>query len=187
LLVQDLGSMGDRGGVLPGASSDPTDPAGGGGGGGGGDGAPSANDAASAVEDAGVGQLLDGGDASNATDAGFDCSAVLEVAQLQPTTCPFVDPVSQRIADLHWVCAGGPARLALKDFELQGAVTGNTVEVSGCREDPNANFDGWYETITLSVDLRVNKGTLTFARAAGTDCARLWRECSATAGVTLRR
>lgn len=162
--------------------------------------APPARDAG-AICDAAVASV--GSDASDATDASsgadagpptappapvaFDCAAYVEVGQLWPATCAVVDPVSHRVGRLEWICAGGAARLTLGDIELTGSVDGDSVELTECREDPVSWLEGHYETVEVSANLVTMSGVLSFTRASGLSCARVFADCNATAGVVLKQ
>lgn len=128
-------------------------------------------------------------DASAVCDASlppaFDCEAYIEIGQLLPTTCAVVDPVSRRVGHLQWICAGGAARLTLGSLELTGSVQGHALELATCREDPVSWLQGHYESIQISANLAAMSGSLSFARASGLSCPRVFTDCSAAARVTL--
>jgi hypothetical protein len=115
----------------------------------------------------------------------FDCDIRLVVDQLLPTTCAVVDPVSHRVGRLRFVCAGGPARLTLGDLEIDGVMSNDTVELSLCREDAVSWLSGHYETIHVSADLVAKRGVLSFSRATGLSCPRVFTDCNATTSVSL--
>ena len=126
----------------------------------------------------------DAGDA--ASDAPFDCALFVDIAQIQPTTCAVVDPISHRVGRLEWRCAGGGARLTLGSLVLEGTVTGGELSLSACREDPVSWLDGHYEVVEVSANIAAKAGAVTFHRATGLACPRVFTDCSATGGVTLR-
>lgn len=115
----------------------------------------------------------------------YDCEALVEIEQLRPTSCAVTDPVSHRVGRLRWVCAGGAAQLALGGLVLHGTVIGDAVELAACRDDPVSWLDGHYEAVSLSADLTARRGALTYARASGLACPRVFTDCSATAGAAL--
>ncbi|MCW5815077.1 MAG: hypothetical protein KIT84_28885 [Labilithrix sp.] len=143
-----------------------------------------AGDDASADAGAGDCDAPDAGDGGDDTPP-FDCEMAIEVGRLSPATCAVVDPVSHRVGRLRWVCGGGPARLGLGDLVLDGSVNDDVLELSACREDPVSWLDGHYELVSISADLRVERGSLSFSRATGLSCARAFNDCNATASVTL--
>lgn len=133
------------------------------------------------VGDAASDATLDAGEASTV----FDCAVNVEIGQLVPATCAVVDPVSRRVGRLEWTCGGGPARLTLGDLVLVGAVQGDAVSLSACRDDPMSWLSGHYETVSVAADMAVGRGALTYTRASGVSCARTFADCGATASVTI--